>query len=658
MSLQLSLLRWSSKGLRCPNHTVSLRQDNGADPYSVTLIQMPNGTGKTTTLNMLRATLSGSAKNWNREKILSFKSSDSSISSGQFVVRLALSGSPLTYELNLDFENCLVSYRTTFGSGIKDGFYPPANLKKFFNAEFVKLFVFDGELASNLMDAKQTRAKEAIDALFQLSLLEELEGKFQENWERRASTVGAKEKQGLTLRQNRLKKLVKQRDYIKLRREELHKKKSGLDEDIQRTQKKYDELLVKDKNTGKQLKDLQENLKQSEKNVEKELNQAISKMRDPQSLIPGLADSLMNLKENLDCLKLPTSTSKEFFEDLAKAEECVCGRQMDDLTRQAVRDRANHYLGEDEVGILNSIKSDIATYCSGDPDLNERELKESLKNLGSRIQKRDTLQTKYSSVEQDRIQQGDNELEEIKNKLNRCKDDREGIKKDLNEIERSPRVNPKETTQCLKELDILIKRAEEDVAEITNTLNLKYKTEIVRNILSEACEQAREALRKYMVDKTNKRIAELLTRDPVFLEDIQDSLQLRGKAGASVGQTLSVSYAFLATLFDRSDYQLPFIVDSPAGPLDLNVRPQVARLVPKLCKQFVAFTISSERQSFVNVLHKASNQKVQYITLFRKTAQMSELWKNIAPSLIQEESDGVLIKGKEFFDRFDLDEEI
>jgi DNA sulfur modification protein DndD len=263
-----------------------------------------------------------------------------------------------------------------------------------------------------------------------------------------------------------------------------------------------------------------------------------------------------------------------------------------------------------------------------------------------------------SAIEQTRFAQGDSELEEKKQYLEKLKEQLRSCTERLKEIERSPHTKPSEDTDSLKELDKLIEKAEYEVAEATETLNLKSKTEIARRILAEAHQQAREYLRKFILEETNQRIAQLLSRDPVFLEDIQDSLQLRGQGGASVGQTLSVSYAFLATLFNRSDHQLPFIVDSPAGSLDLKVRPQVARLIPSLCDQFVAFTISSERQNFVNVLHQAANQQVQYLTIFRKTSRMNAMLQNVPRDRIKETVDGVIVNGNDFFERFDLDEEL
>jgi len=609
---------------------------------------------------MLRATLSGAAREWNSQKIREFQRSGDSTQSGKFVVKLGMDDKLLTFELNLDFIQGKVAYRTSssHGSGIRDGFLPPLEIKKFLNPEFVNLFVFDGELANRLLNPKQTRARDAIDSLFQLSLLEKAVDHFQENWERHAQNSSSKSTQGLTRRQNNLNRLKTKRDEIKRERDALQIQQSKLKLGIQDAEQDYDQALGKDQNIGTRLQTIKVQLDQAEKVVEMEVEKTREKMRDPQRLIPGLAASLITLKTNLDRLKLPTSTSKEFFEELAEAQECVCGRQMDDMTRQAVRDRAKQYLGEDEVGVLNRIKSDIADYCGGDPEQYHQDFQEQVQGLQKLIRKRDEFKTEWRSLEEERLKQGDSELEAKKQHLDKLREQLDQCNQRLEEIERSPHSKPSEDTDCLKELEFLITKAEDDVAEATHTLTLKRKTEIIRRILNQAHQQAREELRKIMIEETNQQITQLLSRDPVWLEDIQDSLKLQGRGGASVGQTLSVSYAFLASLFNRSNHQLPFIVDSPAGALDLNVRPEVARLVPQLGKQFVAFTISSERQSFVDSLHQAAQGNVQYLTLFRKTSRMDALWQNVDSNQITETVDGVMVTGKDFFERFDLDEEL
>jgi DNA sulfur modification protein DndD len=657
--MEITLLGWSAFGLRCPDHQVNLCPDNSNKPYHATLVQMPNGTGKTTTLNLLRVTLSGSARDWNQDpkRILELRRSGGTTQTGQFIVRLAINGNPLTFELNLNFKDRKVFYRTSFGAGIREGFYPPPQLRRFLNPEFVSLFVFDGELANNLLDSKQTRAREAIDSLFQLSLLKDLAKVFQENWENHVKDAPVTEPKGLTRRKNRLARLQSCLAQIKEEQKRLKADVLALKLQMENAQEDYNTALSKDRDTGDKLKEIRVKLDSAEEVVKHNVRRAIEEMRNPQKLLVYFGSALQNLKANLDQLKLPKSTSREFFEELAEAERCVCGRPMDDENRQAVRDRAMLYLAEDEVGVLNDIKSDIGTYCNENPSAYYQALEEQLSDLTQLIRTRDQIKTEHQSFEDARLAQGDSELQEKKNRLEQVQKDYHVRESRLQEIERSPRTNPSDDTDCLKELERLVTKAENDVAEATDTLRLKNKTDILKNILAEAHRQARDELRKFIIDETNSRITKLLSRDPIFLEDIRDCLKLQGKDGASMGQTLSVSYAFLATLFNRSDYRLPFIVDSPAGALDLNVRPEVARLIPLLCNQFVAFTISSERQSFVDVLHKAAKQQVQYLTIYRKTSRTNALKQSVGLDKVTETVHGVIVNGKNFFDNFDLDKE-
>ena len=111
---------------------------------------------------------------------------------------------------------------------------------------------------------------------------------------------------------------------------------------------------------------------------------------------------------------------------------------------------------------------------------------------------RDNKSTEISAIEKQRIEQGDSELEDKKTKREKLKSDLQACKEQLKEIERVALNNPKDDTKCLKELDKLIKQAENDVAEASNTLNLLKKTKIIQAILSKAQEQAREKLRRYM----------------------------------------------------------------------------------------------------------------------------------------------------------------
>jgi DNA sulfur modification protein DndD len=142
----------------------------------------------------------------------------------------------------------------------------------------------------------------------------------------------------------------------------------------------------------------------------------------------------------------------------------------------------------------------------------------------------------------------------------------------------------------------------------------------------------------------------------IRIRNIDHCLNLEGQEGGSVGETLCVAYAFLSTLFAKTRHELPFVVDSPAGAIDLRVREQVAELVPKLSSQFVAFVISAEREGFLDSLERSVDSNIQYITLFRSEVENAGISLNGADQLI-ESSDGNTVLGRHFFRGFHVDTE-
>ncbi len=181
--MRIELIGWSSQGLRCPDIDINLI--NGTNPAHVTLIQMPNGTGKTTTLKMIRAAMNGEAKRWTSTEIQNLRRPGENNSEGKFILNLRIDGRPLTFELTLNFDDCQVHYRTTSpgSGGITPDWNPPPNVRRFLDDRFVKLFIFDGEFAEDLLDLNKSEASQAIDALFQLYLLEEISNKAEHDWQ-------------------------------------------------------------------------------------------------------------------------------------------------------------------------------------------------------------------------------------------------------------------------------------------------------------------------------------------------------------------------------------------------------------------------------------------------------------------------------------------
>ena len=122
-------------------------------------------------------------------------------------------------------------------------------------------------------------------------------------------------------------------------------------------------------------------------------------------------------------------------------------------------------------------------------------------------------------------------------------------------------------------------------------------------------------IKQYVVKKSNVRIEKLMKNKDALIDQIKGCIKIKNKEGISQGQSLAVAYSFLATLFEESPFTVPFIVDSPAGSLDIQVRREVSKLIPNLFNQFIVFIISSERDGFIDGIE--TFKEVQYYTIHK-----------------------------------------
>ena len=93
-------------------------------------------------------------------------------------------------------------------------------------------------------------------------------------------------------------------------------------------------------------------------------------------------------------------------------------------------------------------------------------------------------------------------------------------------------------------------------------------------------------------------------------------------------------------MFEHSAYDFPFVVDSPAASMDLDVRREVAAVIPHLFKQLVIFVTSGEVAGFAERMY--SLEDIIYLTIEgehdRKLAKCT-LGKDYFSSYQSEEGD-------------------
>lgn len=655
MASDVRILGWTAEGLRCPDHEFNFIDQQVV--HSISLVQMPNGTGKTTVLELLRAALSGDAGNgkWGIPKVMSMAKKGTKPEAGRFTVKLLANGRRLTIEMKFNFEEGTIEYTTTGNVGITNGFEPPREIAKFLKPEFVKFFIFDGELAERLLSPTDTNAETAIENLFQLKILTDLSLRVQTYWQEIASSKGAKETKGLSRRANKVEflanRLKKLTEFEKQARERL----SLVLTELREKENKFQAELAQQAWLNKQIEEANNILDRAKRDMDNTSVAVLLKMRNPHTLSMIWAQGLHDLKQSLDKAKLPESAAREFFEELANEAECVCGRPLDENSRAAIRNRAQQYLGSEDVALLNSIKADISSLIGDNPNSHETELNDLLSNLERLISEYENNLTHRDGLIQDAMN-ADPSLKEVENEINRLKEQIDQLESDVDKYKDTSEALGDENTFGLDVLKRRLKNAAHQLAEITDTIELKTKTTILADIIANAHRYARDTVSKKIVDEANARISDLMPYNLIRIDRIDRCLKLVGQEGGSVGEQLAIAYAFLSTLFNSSDHSLPFVVDSPANPIDLHVRRKVAELIPKLTNQFIAFTISSERQGFLEPLESSAMEPIQYLTLFRKGNHVLEDRARQFPKYM-ESQDGLVVSDRQFFCEFQLDSE-
>lgn len=656
MPTDVRILGWKAEGLRCPDHELEFFPSGQSETWPVSLIQMPNGTGKTTTLTLLRAALSGSAADGDvsPEAVRAFRKRNGGEDTGQFVVHLKIADRKVSFILDFDFDQGSLNYHTTLPSGMKRGFHPLPEFAPFARKDFVQFFVFDGELAQQLISREHADAAKAIDDLFQLEIFVAVANRVEEYWEAEVEDRTATAKKGLTRRRNRVKKLRERIDRLVKKRDELQNEQEEVIAELKRKEERFSEELEEQQEQQRKLLKAQRELHEAENQVTRVTEQILDSVKNPCSFRDIVVERLYSFKQSLDRVQLPESAAREFFVELAGQDECVCGRPLDDSTRANIEERAEQYLGSENVAFLNALKSQIYDQHDPDPGRHASRLADRTQALNDAVKQVAQLRTRRDAVEAEAAI-GDPQLEEAREELKRLRERKEELKHRLAEFEDTTSTGPDENVQGIAVLRKRLTEARNKLAEITDTLTLKRKRDTLDSILQRAHELSREQLGVEIRSETNERIRDLMPDNPIRVEEIDRCLVLEDQASGSTGENLTVAYAFLSTLFNRAEHRLPFVVDSPANPIDLEIRRQVGELIPRLADQFIAFTISSERAGFLEPLEEAASD-IQYITLFGSDNPKVDLG-GIGGQDVRESKDGLIVHGRDFFCTFQVDEE-
>lgn len=554
-------------------------------------IMMANGTGKTTTMELIKGLFDGTAAGWTASKVRSFAPTLTEADTGEFSITVKFDDRQYKYFLSMNYKDGTVQVETSAPpKGREAGLRLPESIRGIFTPEFVRRFVFDGEQAAKSMDSSSNEADETIRYLYRLDELDEI---LAANQRILTEIQNAEGKRGTSSSLSNLRTRQSDIDAIRAklraRCEKLREEIAAFEAEKVEKEKQRQEL---DKSYEKLNQEKNDILKEQQKNrgeIDVKITSILGIIKSPYLLSESLCARMFELGNSMKKLKLPKTIAKDFFTELASADRCVCDRCIGERERTAILKRADQYLGSDQQSVLNTVKSSLM-----DSVYDER-LKKAFEELEELRAQANRLDTRFKTNEEKLIKAGGEKARELQERIEElirlisiARDELERIEsKDENDASLTEENN-------LHKADQKFKYYEQEIAKATRTNTALRKKELVDSLVNEIKLQATTALKQEIVRKTNEKLRRVIVDDYVEIESIDRYIKLKGRDGASEGQTLSIAYCFLGTLFEDSELEFPFIIDSPTGKMDFEKRQAVADIIPLVFNQMIAFVQSAE----------------------------------------------------------------
>lgn len=596
---------------------IDFTRDSG-DPRHISLIQMPNGTGKTTTMDLIRTVLIGQDLNNNEEDELTVSNlepKEFDAIEGSFEADFESQGDQFTFRLELDYETGEHQYRTIrpseVGGGDMLGHSLPTQLRTVINESFANLFVFNGELTDDFVQTGKDEAENALKIVNYLNRLDEQKNKIEQEVEKKQEDESVTDERGYNNVKGRL-------DTAKEKLEKLDERESSLEKEIrdhkqavQSLSTERSEILAENQEQLEKDKRLEREIQELRNNIESSTNTLLERMRKPSKLHQRFSHDMGDLVDNMDNAELPKPTSQEFFTELSNRPKCICGREIDEEHAEKILDNAEHYLSEEDIGVLNLLKERLRNASDFD------DYEDKFDDLES-----DRGEFEGKKQEKARVDLDDPDMNQ---RLQKITEEKKGEEDQKNEKEQELRKLTSTDKNEREELGLnwknnihlcrqKVEQRTNKVREASNTVNFGKRADILEDIFEDFIDKYLTKLKEDQIEETNERLQKILGLSEVQIEDIDSSIRIEGKDDVSEGQRLSVAYAYLSTLFEDSAVNVPFIIDSPAVSIDYEKRAEVAPIISNLFDQLVIFVISSEREHFVSELDSGD---IEYCTVHR-----------------------------------------
>lgn len=623
--MRIRITDWRYENLRIGEGSEIL--ELGDPPARWSLVQMPNGLGKTSTMTLIRAVLG--EEDLSPQKVRGFRANDN-VEAGAFELGLLIEGQVGSlvkhYRLTASFDFISGTYKYSTlrteerGGGDEPGLVLPPDLKHILKPEFIKLFVFDGELARDIRDLNKAAADRAIRTLYQLDDISSLQDRIRDAVSKRQEAL--MRTSGKTQRAvSRHQKLYDDaREHLATLNKTLTEKKSAYtklkqEKDSVRTQ--IDAHIARNGDLENRRLQLSDEAEDFAHDIQTATSAALLAYRNPATLSPTIRSSLTNLGTVLTNARLPKSVSWDFFGEIAAKDKCICGRPIGQREREVLARGKEQYLAQDQISAIAMMKDRLNSSASS-----ETSFLGVCETLHGKLEDLQANQKAMARLRQEAEERGDEDIGPLTDREDEIKIELAALATNIERLESADPAKQR-AHQCTVKTNIPLARKQRDeckatLDEVEASFRLSRQRDLLIDQLSRIESQALEELREVIRVETNDRLKTLIKMEELRVKRIDGALELESdksssKDDVSEGQSLSVAYAFLTALLSKAPFELPFIVDSPAVSLDLDVRKEVSKVIPTLFDQMIFFVISSEQAAFAESFYQLEDTR--FITL-------------------------------------------
>ncbi|MCU0534862.1 MAG: AAA family ATPase [Hydrococcus sp. Prado102] len=470
-----------------------------------------------------------------------------------------------------------------------------------------EFFFFDGVEIQRYAQLTQTdETKNAIEQILGIPELKNLRDDADKALKQIEKDLNKASAANQTLKQ-KTDRLATLQEEIALRTGQLQQAKQDLEnsirifEDCQEKARQIEDLNEKFKKLDDRERE-KRYLEQEREKAQADVENAFKKVS-----LPLMREFMQEVHDDLqrkNIKKTGLSVSLKQLRELLNSDRCLCGRCMDDESRNYIRQSLEELAGLENLSQEIIQQNDIQTQLSKLLRDRNLDLDGILLKRDRLVDDLDELQQSIDNIKQDTKGFKRSEVEETWRKLGAEEKNVEATRERINRLSKELEREKQEEIRLLQEIETL---GTQDKETVTLVKQMKL-AQGLRDAANELIEWYIDD-RKQTIEQTTSQIHGRVTNKPDEYRGIAiahtENYSLRVKTvtgellnpeSLSAGEKEALAFAFITGLNIASETAAPLIMDTPFGHLDIQHQKNIVNALPNLPSQVIVLATDRDFQ--------------------------------------------------------------